>query len=449
MKTIDQKEALQLCLEAEQITPEERAKLREKRLRDLVSYAKEHSPYFKELYKNIGDDYTIRDLPATCKSELMKDYSSWVTDPEVKQEDVMAYMVGPDAVHTRYLGKYTALATSGTTGNPMPMIRDAHRNTIHGILMQTRLMRDTDPDILNPTKHKIASLIALDPGASTYSSFRRAKQAFPGYEDNMIAVSIISDVDTIINTLNEFQPDVITAYPSVLGPVIKAQKDGRLHISPKTIATSAELLSQNVYHALRETFQCPVLNNYCSAEGGEAAMSCSEGHLHINDDWVIIEPVDRDGKPVKPGEWSDGILVTDLANYAQPVIRYYMEDKVRIHTEPCACGSTLPVMDIRGRMIENIVIGDKEIFAITVDHYLADIAGLYSVQLVHKAPTSFEVRLISESEAEREIIFEKIKSMLEEIFGKSGCPDVEITLSTEPLIHSERGGKVKRIIKIF
>ena len=42
-------------------------------------------------------------------------------------------------------------------------------------------------------------------------------------------------------------------------------------------------------------------------EGGEIACECAEGHLHINEDWVIMEPVDERYQPaaaeVKEGLW--------------------------------------------------------------------------------------------------------------------------------------------------
>jgi len=449
MKTIDMTEAIRLCKEAELLPPEARVNMRAERLKELVNYARKHSPYFKELYHDVKDDFKLTDLPPTNKTDLMKDYSAWVTDPEVTLEGALDYIYHNEDVQKKYLDKYTALTTSGTTGNPMPMIRDAYRNTIHGVLMQTRLMRNVDPNIMNPTINKIASYIVTEKNVSSYSSFLRTQKAYPGYEDNMIAVSLLDSVEANLDKIQEFQPDMITAYPSALGPVIKAQNNGRIRIAPKAIATSAELLTRNMYLSLKETFQCPVLNNYCSTEGGEAAMSCSEGYLHINDDWVIIEPVDKDGNPVKEGEWSEGILVTDLTNYVQPIIRYYMSDRIRIHTEPCACGSTFPVMEIRGRVGENLTVGGKDILGLSLIYILEKVKDVFHIQLVQTGETSFEVRMIPEKESERQTIFEKFKRNMLGFLQENGCTDVQITLSSEGLIPSAKGGKIKPIIVDF
>lgn len=446
MKTINMTDAIRLCKEAEALTPDDRANLRQERLKELVNYARHYSPYFKELYRNVKEDFTLTDLPMTNKTDLMMNYSGWVTDPEVCLEGVLDYIYHNENILEKYLGKYTALTTSGTTGSPMPMVRDAYHNTLHGAMMQTRLMRDVDPNIMNPTMYKTASYIVTEKNVSSYSSFLRAQKAYPGYEHNMMAVPLLDSVAKNLDKIQAFQPDMITAYPSVLGPVIKAQKEGRIQIAPKAIATSAELLTHNMYLTLRETFQCPILNNYCSTEGGEAAMSCREGYLHINDDWVIIEPVDKSGKPVKDGEWSEGILVTDLTNYVQPIIRYYMSDRIRIHTEPCACGSSFPVMEIRGRVGENITVGGKEILGLSLIYILEKVEGVFHIQLVQTGETSFEVRMIPEEESKKQEIFETFKKNAEEFFLENECGEVQIVLSSEGLIHNANGGKIKPII---
>lgn len=42
-------------------------KLQNKRLKELVKYARNNSPYFNKLYININKDYKLQDLPTTNK----------------------------------------------------------------------------------------------------------------------------------------------------------------------------------------------------------------------------------------------------------------------------------------------------------------------------------------------------------------------------------------------
>ena len=56
MKAIKREEAVRLCLEGERISPAERKRLAAERLRELVSYAREHSAYYKKAYREVGED---------------------------------------------------------------------------------------------------------------------------------------------------------------------------------------------------------------------------------------------------------------------------------------------------------------------------------------------------------------------------------------------------------
>ncbi len=447
MKTIRMDEAVKLCRQGEQMTSEQRAGLVMERLRELAAYAREHSAYYRKIYKGIGEDFTLTDLVPVTKKELMADYRAWVTDPHITEEGVQAYVHSDEAIEKLYLGKYTALTTSGTTGHPMPMVRDAYHNTIHSAMIQTRLLREVDPDLMSPVRHKIASLIILDPAVSSYSGFLKMQRAYPGYEQNTLAISLMEDVDVIVDKLNAFQPDFITGYPSIMAVLGKAGQEGRLRIHPQAIACSAENLTETTYQALRSAFGCPVLNNYCSTEGGEAAMFCKEGRFHVNEDWVIIEPVDKEGNPVPDGTWSDGIYITDLSNYVQPVIRYYMGDRVRFIKEPCSCGSHFRCMEIMGRETGNVTVGGKVLFSPTFEQALEKVPGILSIQMAQKSERRFLIRLIPYREDLKEETAEKVKETVLGLFEKKGVGPVEVTVSWERPVPGKRGGKVMFLVK--
>ena len=88
MKTITMEEAARLVKEGETATPEERKALQRERLKTLVSYAREHSSYLRELYKNVPDDFELSDLPILEKADGLLHYNEWVTDPELSVEKV-------------------------------------------------------------------------------------------------------------------------------------------------------------------------------------------------------------------------------------------------------------------------------------------------------------------------------------------------------------------------
>ena len=460
MKNITFEEARRLISEGESQTHEQRMAAAHERLRGLVLYAKEHSPYFRNAYKNIGEKFNLEDLPITTKAGLMDCYDRWPTDSEVTEESVRAYLADVENVSKSYLGRYTALSTSGTTGAPTPMVRDSYHNTIHGCLLNQRLMRDIDAEKINFFVSKTAAVIATDGFVSSYSSALRMKSRLGEKADNLLILSILTPIAELVSRLNSFCPEIITGYPSVLSVLAREKLEGRLNATPHFIASSAEKMSRDSYELLRKAFNCPVLDNYCSTEGGEIAMSCREGHLHLNDDWVLLEPVDDDMKHVAPGQWSTGALITDLTNYVQPIIRYHVNDCVRFSgqsgcmgeqdatrpTNPCECGSNLPVLEIMGRMGDTICLNGIYLTTPVAHFMLTDIPNILNWQLIQTKENSVELRIIEAYGANRAetavVSAQKLKAALRTY----GCGEIEVASSDEEFLKSPRGGKSPLIV---
>lgn len=453
MKTISQEQAYQfvaegtVSCEGETQTRKKRMEAARERLRELVLFAKEHSPYFQEAYKGIGESFALEDLPITTKAGLMECYDRWPTDPQVTEKSVRAYLSDVTNVSGSYLGCYTALSTSGTTGAPMPMVRDGYHNIIHGQLMEQRLLKGIDKRKASPFTAKVASIIATDGFVSSYSSALRVKNRLGDKEGNFLILSILTPVSDLIRQLNSFGPEMLTGYPSVLAVLARAKLDGRLTIAPDVIASSAEKLTRDVYELLRKAFACPVLDNYCSTEGGEIAMSCHYGHLHLNEDWILLEPVDTNMWPVPAGQWSTGVLITDLANYVQPIIRYHVNDCVRLSEQPCECGCDLPVLEISGRMGDTLCLNGVEVAFPVAYFMLADVQGLMNWQLVQPKSNAVELRFQESYGARRQnVACAAIRKLKEELLAY-GCGQVEVIHSGEAFIKNPRGGKTPHIIK--
>jgi phenylacetate-coenzyme A ligase PaaK-like adenylate-forming protein len=82
------------------------------------------------------------------------------------------------------------------------------------------------------------------------------------------------------------------------------------------------------------------------------AASCGQG-LHINDDLVVVEPVDTFGSPVGAGVRSARLYLTNLINHALPLIRYELTDEVTLLYQQCPCGSAHRLIsDPQGRLDE-------------------------------------------------------------------------------------------------
>jgi phenylacetate-coenzyme A ligase PaaK-like adenylate-forming protein len=96
---------------------------------------------------------------------------------------------------------------------------------------------------------------------------------------------------------------------------------------------------------------------YATTEGLYGTV-CREGSMHLFDDLCVVENVDDDGRPVAPGEVGSRLLVTNLFNRVQPLIRFEVTDLVSIEPEPCPCGrSLMRLRSLEGRAEEVLRLG--------------------------------------------------------------------------------------------
>ena len=115
------------------------------------------------------------------------------------------------------------------------------------------------------------------------------------------------------------------------------------------IYSYAEVLYPDVKKLLEKTFDCPVYQIYQGSEGSYA-ITCKHGNLHVNEDLVLFESYDKDGKPTPNGEPCYRLLVTDLHKKSQPIIRYELNNIITISKNKCKCGSSFRVIEqIQGR----------------------------------------------------------------------------------------------------
>ena len=130
MKTIGLMKAMRLCGQYQNATPEQRAAIQNRRLRELVSYAREHSPYYAELYADVPEQFALSDLPATNKRKLMEHWDGWVTDRSVTLKQINGFMGEKDNIGRKWQGKYMVVTTSGSTGNPLVLLCDKTVNNV-------------------------------------------------------------------------------------------------------------------------------------------------------------------------------------------------------------------------------------------------------------------------------------------------------------------------------
>jgi phenylacetate-CoA ligase len=160
----------------------------------------------------------------------------------------------------------------------------------------------------------------------------------------------------VTHFLEEYRPDVMVGYPSLFEMLSEMISDT---IKPRIIFCTGEVLSSYCRNVMNSTFGARIIDSYGCTEIGDIAWECPEEDIgyHVNADTVLVEFI-KDGENVAPGEEGE-IVLTNLYNYAMPLIRYNTGDVGVPSDEHCSCGRTLPLMQLlKGRSDDFIVLPD-------------------------------------------------------------------------------------------
>ncbi len=450
MKQIGFIRALREVSQYKKLSQAQRQELQKDRLRELVEFAKQNSPYFKNRYGSLSSEFQLSDLPPTNKAELMAHFDEWLTDRTIHMDEINVFMKNQDNIGRKLRGKYLVFTTSGSTGSPAVVLCDKTVNNMMGAINTLRsIARAEDTKSLIRRGFKTVGVFATGGFYLGNSSVRSRLLKMPWKKNKMMVTSVLNPLSQIVSELNDFQPAMLGGYPTALELLMEEQKQGRLQIRPSLIMTGGEYLSTELRKALSDVFSCYVQTTYSCTEGGTVACECIHQHFHINDDWLIVEAVDRDNRPVADGVQSDKILLTNLYNFTQPFIRYEITDRVILHHEPCPCGNPSPWLEIEGRTDEILSFegsnGQVKIAPLALYALLKEVHAIRQFQLISHSQNQLELRLICMDGESIEAAFRQAYECLRSYLSENGVPSVSITLSHEKPQPHPKSGKFKHV----
>ena len=416
--------------------------IQKRRLKKLVKHAHSHSPFYRNLYQNLKEDFDLAELPFVTKTQMMEAFDEVVTDPQITMDKIIEFTSDPDNIGRKIGGRYLVFKTSGSTGVPATVLYDDSSIDVSSAVAAFRTFARKE-DFRAFMKHgrKTAGVFA-DYGFYLACGMSRYLQLKMPRSDSKITIDVNAPEEEIIQKLNAYQPSMLSGYPASLSLLAGFDE---LEIHPDIVLTGGELLTDEIRQKLEKKFGCYVQTHYSCTEGGQIACECSEKHLHINEDWVIVEPVDKDYRPVPCGVMSDKVLITNLADYVQPFIRYEITDRVIVHDEKCACGRSSYWIEIEGRTDDVLTFtGGVRIAPMSFYKLLEEVPGISRFQLVQKSTDLLELRIMAE---ERITAFENAKHSLLEFLADKGIHTVDIVLSDEAPQAEKTSGKFKHIRK--
>jgi len=298
---------------------------------------------------------------------------------------------------------------------------------------------------------KTATIVATGGHFQSVVGFASRKKAIAGSSKMQLEIfSVHSPIEELVRELNQFDPGILMGYGSVVSILANEQAAGRLSIKPLLIIPAGEGLSKEEKSRISDTFQASVHDFYGSTECTFLSAACSHGWYHVNSEWAIAEPVDTDNNPVEPGVQSHSVLITNLANHLQPVIRYDLGDSVVVRPDACPCGNPHPALQVKGRSADVLEFHDIEektvsVLPLALATLIDGVTGITMYQLEQSSPSSIHVRLECNPGENQDEIWKTVKNKLTDYLTANGLGNVSVELRNEAPKQGA-GGKIRRIV---
>lgn len=429
--------------------------VRDARIAALLSHARDTTPLYRDRIRST-DPGALIEVPSITKAELMERFDDSISGGLLTRDEVEAYTKDPRQVGRLFRSRFMLATTSGTTGHVGYFVTDRRAwAELNGALLARILRHRLIPrEIIRfcwGRRYRMAMAVATE-GHFITRLVATFKPIVSRLLVNMQAFSIVRPKEETIASLNRFRPHYLHSYPTYLELLAHEQLAGRLRIDPEFVSLGSEPVSRLAREVIARAFpNAEVSETYGATECLAIANQCRFQSLHVNEDYCVLEPVDAAGRPVPPGVPSAKVLLTNLVNRAQPLLRYELSDSVTIVDEPCSCGSPMPRIRVEGRSDDTFYLEDAggrltphppvpfEVLFLNVD-------GLLQYQLVHEEQNRLMVRYVvgeGDPEEVRRVLAERFDDYLARNL-LSGCVTVRLE-RVDRIDREAQGHKLRQI----
>ena len=413
------------------------------RLRALLGHAAEHSPFHARRLRGLdpgrleaGD---LARLPVMTKSQMMASFDNVVTDRRLSRHLVERHLAASPHEPGLLLDQYVCLASGGSSG-------------LRGVFVQTLgEYADFVASLVRPGYARALAAGGPPPGglvlgivaaASPVHSSGFGAAVATGPPVTLIPAPATLPLPEIIARLNAARPPALLGYASKLAEVAREQLAGRLRIAPRSVTSVAELLTPADRAVIERAFAVPVINAFVSTEGLVGHSEPGGSVLRFASDMCLAELVDEAGNPVPAGVPSARVLVTNLHNLTQPLIRYELTDRFTWPQATPAAGWLHASID--GRADEVFRYGTVAVHPHVIRSALAGEATAREYQ-VRQTRNGIKVACVTGGDLDAAALAARLEHALRQA-GLPG-PRVSITLA-QAITRDPQTGKVRRFIPL-
>ncbi len=413
------------------------ARYQHKQIKNHISFVLEHSPFYQSLYQDFLEDIKKGDwshLPIINKQIMMDNFDTLNTVSINKEE---AFKVSIEAERSRNfsptINGITIGLSSGTSGNRGIFLVSP---TEQSLWAGTVLGKVLPSSILNT--HTIAFFLRAN--SNLYESTDNQKVSFHFFD-------LLDSFENHITRLNDIQPTIVVAPPSLLRKIAEWKQEGLIYINPLKIVSVAEVLEDIDKHYISNVFQQTIHQVYQCTEGFLAS-TCKHGTLHLNEDLVYIEKeyLDKDRGLFVP-------LITDFSRKTQPIIRYRLNDILIERQEKCPCNSPFTALERIDGRCDDIFIGQEKDTNCTIPIFpdfirravMLSSEHIEEFKVIQHPSLDMEVKLKTSKDT-KEDIKHKVQQELNNLWSLKNCQVPHIFFSNYDVIPSDK--KLKRIEKL-
>jgi phenylacetate-coenzyme A ligase PaaK-like adenylate-forming protein len=413
------------------------------RLRLLLAHAAGHSPFHARRLRGVDpSQFELTDLarlPVMTKAEMMAQFDAVVTDRQLSKHQVERHLAASLREPSLLLGKYVCLASGGSSG-------------LRGIFVQTLSeYADLVASLVRPGYARALAAGGPPPGglvlgqvaaASPVHSSGFGAAVATGPPVRLIPAPATLPLTEIVTRLNNAQPPALLGYASKLAELAREQLAGRLSITPRSVVSISEVLTPADRAVIEHGFAVPVTDSFVSTEGLVGHSEPGGTVLRFAADMCLAELVDDDNNPVPAGVPSAKVLVTNLHNFSQPLVRYELTDRF---TSPHATPADgWPRASIDGRADDTFRYGGVAVHPHVIRSVLSGDGAVHEYQ-VRQTKCGVDVDCVTGGRLDTEVLAARLADGLRQ--AGLTQPEVNIAIA-EAIPRDPKTGKVRRFLPL-
>ena len=319
------------------------------KIKELIHFCESYVPYYKILFKNLGitgddikcyEDY--KKIPILTKEIFRKNYDDFIP------------------VNIDY-GNYGFTETSGSTGASTKF----HISNVAGERWYAAKLFGR---IVHGVKLGDPILWIWGRKQKKISFFRKWLKENIESEYRVSAFDITNKkAIQLVKLIKNKKIKSIYGYSSAIYEFANKLNENNISLSLNKIFVTAEGIYDYQKEIICKVFNCSVVSEYGAAEMGILTFECIQGNNHVVEENVYLELLnfEKENNLKK-------IIITDLYNYAMPLLRYDSGDLTAGYlNEECKCGQNTKILqNIVGRQYDMIRLSNGKIIHGEMINYL-------------------------------------------------------------------------------